>query len=67
MSCGGEIVLFLTLSYFPQAHPDMDYIVRDKLMFERVIGMEFLEPSEKSIFYNGNDLSPGMLYISVCL
>ena len=50
MSCGGEIVLFLTLSYFPQAHPDMDYIVRDKLMFERVIGMEFLEPSEKSIF-----------------
>ncbi len=39
-----------------QALPDMDYIVKDKLMFERVIGMEFLEPSEKSIFYNGNDL-----------
>lgn len=34
----------------------MDYIVKDKLMFERVIGMEFLEPSEKSIFYNGNAL-----------
>lgn len=33
----------------------MEYIVKDKLMFERVIGMEFLEPSEKSIFYNGND------------
>lgn len=44
------------LRYLPQAHPDMDYIVKDKLMFERVIGMEFLEPSEKSIFYNGNDL-----------
>lgn len=35
----------------------MDYIVRDKLMLERVIGMEFLEPTEKSIFYNGNDLN----------
>ncbi|KAJ4930861.1 hypothetical protein JOQ06_025164 [Pogonophryne albipinna] len=45
-------------SVIDHAHPDMDYIVRDKLMFERVIGMEFLEPSEKSIFYNGNDLSP---------
>ena len=43
------------LRYSLQAHPDMDYIVKDKLMFERVIGMEFLEPSEKSIFYNGND------------
>lgn len=36
----------------------MDYIVKDKLMFERVIGMEFLEPSDKSIFYNGIDLWP---------
>lgn len=40
----------------PQAYPEMDYIVKDKLMLERVIGMEFLEPIEKSIFYNGNDL-----------
>ncbi|XP_038567465.1 meckelin isoform X2 [Micropterus salmoides] len=39
-------------SIIEHAHPDMDYIVKDKLMFERVIGMEFLEPSEKSIFYN---------------
>lgn len=43
----------------------MDYIVKDKLMFERVIGMEFLEPNEKSIFYNGND--PDRLDISVCV
>lgn len=43
------------LPHLPQAHHEMDYIVKDKLMFERVIGMEFLEPSEKSIFYNGND------------
>ncbi|KAK7881077.1 hypothetical protein WMY93_032327 [Mugilogobius chulae] len=34
------------------AHPGLDYIVRDKLMLERVIGMEFLEPNDKSIFYN---------------
>nr|XP_043874362.1 meckelin isoform X1 [Solea senegalensis] len=39
-------------SIVDHAHPDMDYIVKDKLMFERVIGMEFLEPNEKSIFYN---------------
>ncbi|KAM7383519.1 hypothetical protein PAMP_003165 [Pampus punctatissimus] len=39
-------------SIIDHAHPDMDYIVKDKLMFERVIGIEFLEPSEKSIFYN---------------
>lgn len=34
----------------------MDYIVKDKLTLERVIGMEFLEPIDKSIFYNGNSL-----------
>ncbi|KAM9310306.1 meckelin [Pholidichthys leucotaenia] len=39
-------------SVIDHGHPDMDYIVKDKLMFERVIGMEFLEPSDKSIFYN---------------
>ncbi|XP_075965443.1 meckelin isoform X2 [Anarhichas minor] len=39
-------------SIIDHAHPDMDYIVKDKLMFERVIGMEFLEPSDKSLFYN---------------
>lgn len=43
--------------YLPQAHSDMDYIVRDKLVFERIIGMEFLEPTDKSLFYNGNDFS----------
>uniref|UniRef100_I3JFI6 Transmembrane protein 67 n=1 Tax=Oreochromis niloticus TaxID=8128 RepID=I3JFI6_ORENI len=39
-------------SVIDHAHSDMDYIVKDKLMFENVIGMEFLEPTEKSIFYN---------------
>uniref|UniRef100_A0A3B4B8P0 Uncharacterized protein n=1 Tax=Periophthalmus magnuspinnatus TaxID=409849 RepID=A0A3B4B8P0_9GOBI len=34
------------------AHPALDYIVRDKLMLERIIGMEFLDPNDKSIFYN---------------
>lgn len=57
------------LPHLPQAHPDMDYIVKDKLMFERVIGMEFLEPSEKSIFYNGNDplVQTGCTFLFVCL
>ncbi|XP_041844911.1 meckelin isoform X2 [Melanotaenia boesemani] len=39
-------------SFIDHAHPDMDYIVKDKLTLERVIGMEFLEASEKTIFYN---------------
>lgn len=45
------------------AQPDMDYIVRDKLVLERIIGMEFLEPSDKSIFYNDETHSfSAMLY-----
>ncbi|KAM8826582.1 meckelin isoform 1-T1 [Synchiropus picturatus] len=52
-----NIRAYYTMNHFlgsiiDHAHPDMDYIVKDKLAFERVIGMEFLEPSEKSIFYN---------------
>uniref|UniRef100_A0AAZ3R2C3 Meckelin n=1 Tax=Oncorhynchus tshawytscha TaxID=74940 RepID=A0AAZ3R2C3_ONCTS len=39
-------------SVIDHAHRDMEYVVRDKLFFERVIGMEFLEPMDKSIFYN---------------
>ncbi|XP_029928029.1 meckelin isoform X2 [Myripristis murdjan] len=39
-------------SIIDHANRDIDYIVKDKLLFERVIGMEFLEPGEKSIFYN---------------
>lgn len=39
-------------SVIDHAFPDMDYIVKDKLMLEKVIGMEFLEPVDKSIFYN---------------
>ncbi|OWK61420.1 Meckelin [Lonchura striata] len=33
-------------------HKEMDYIVKDKLLLERILGMEFMEPIEKSIFYN---------------
>lgn len=39
-----------------QAHREMDYIVKDKLLFERLVGMEFIEPLDKSIFYNGKYL-----------
>uniref|UniRef100_A0A674IVK4 Transmembrane protein 67 n=1 Tax=Terrapene triunguis TaxID=2587831 RepID=A0A674IVK4_9SAUR len=41
-------------SFIDHVHKDMDYIVKDKLLLERIIGMEFMEPMEKSIFYNGN-------------
>ncbi|XP_060906552.1 meckelin [Labrus mixtus] len=58
-SCNGleqQAKAYNTMNYFlgsiiDHAYPDMDFIVKDKLMFERVIGMEFLEPSDKSIFY----------------
>ncbi|XP_028983915.1 meckelin [Betta splendens] len=52
-----NIRAYYTMNHFlgsviDHAHADMDYIVKDKLVFERVIGMEFLEPADKSIFYN---------------
>lgn len=31
----------------------MDYFIKDKLLLERILGVEFMEPMEKSIFYNG--------------
>ncbi|KFP71627.1 Meckelin, partial [Acanthisitta chloris] len=39
-------------SFIDHVHKDMDYIVKDKLVLERILGMEFMEPIEKSIFYN---------------
>ncbi|XP_077383861.1 meckelin-like [Festucalex cinctus] len=46
-------------SVIDHAHPDMDYIVRDKLALERVMGMEFLEANDKSIFYSDEGHSFG--------
>ncbi|KTF91569.1 hypothetical protein cypCar_00033752, partial [Cyprinus carpio] len=49
----GLLVVFCSLRMlFSQAHREMDYIVKDKLLFERLVGMEFIEPLDKSIFYN---------------
>nr|XP_033788678.1 meckelin [Geotrypetes seraphini] len=39
-------------SFIDHAHKDMDYFVKDKLLLERILGMELLEPIDKSIFYN---------------
>ncbi|XP_053323888.1 meckelin [Spea bombifrons] len=39
-------------SFIDHAFKDMDYFVKDKLLFERMLGMEFMEPMDKSIFYN---------------
>ncbi|KAF7691901.1 meckelin [Silurus meridionalis] len=44
-------------SVIDHGHREMDYIVKDKLLFERVIGMEFIEPLDKSIFYNDDSHS----------
>ncbi|XP_021118293.1 meckelin isoform X2 [Heterocephalus glaber] len=39
-------------SFIDHVHKEMDYIIKDKLLLERILGMEFMEPVEKSIFYN---------------
>uniref|UniRef100_A0A8I3WNZ1 Transmembrane protein 67 n=1 Tax=Callithrix jacchus TaxID=9483 RepID=A0A8I3WNZ1_CALJA len=38
-------------------HKEMDYSIKDKLLLERILGMEFMEPVEKSIFYNDESYS----------
>ncbi|KAH0517635.1 Meckelin [Microtus ochrogaster] len=45
-------------------HKEMDYFIKDKLLLERVLGMEFMEPMERSIFYNdeGHSFSSVLYY-----
>ncbi|KAF4798028.1 hypothetical protein TURU_066463 [Turdus rufiventris] len=51
-------------SFIDHVHKEMDYIVKDKLLLERLLGMEFMEPIEKSIFYNdeGQSFSDVLYY-----
>ncbi|KFO35277.1 Meckelin [Fukomys damarensis] len=50
-------------SFIDHVHKEMDYIIKDKLLLERILGMEFMEPMEKSIFYNDESYSfSRMLY-----
>ncbi|NWW96197.1 MKS3 protein, partial [Rhynochetos jubatus] len=51
-------------SFIDHVHKGMDYIVKDKLLLERILGMEFMEPIEKSIFYNdaGQSFSDVLYY-----
>ncbi|XP_042317912.1 meckelin isoform X2 [Sceloporus undulatus] len=51
-------------SFIDHVHKEMDYIVRDKLLLERILGMEFMEPMDKSIFYNdeGHSFSDVLFY-----
>ncbi|KAM9095924.1 meckelin isoform 3-T3 [Sarcophilus harrisii] len=44
-------------SFIDHVHKEMDYFVKDKLLLERILGMEFMEPVEKSIFYNDENYS----------
>ncbi|XP_063780176.1 meckelin [Pseudophryne corroboree] len=39
-------------SFIDHAFKDMDYFVKDKLLLERMLNMEFMEPMDRSIFYN---------------
>ncbi|XP_028592350.2 meckelin isoform X1 [Podarcis muralis] len=51
-------------SFIDHVHKEMDYIVKDKLLLEKILGMEFMEPMEKSIFYNdeGHSFSDVLYY-----
>ncbi|KAM6281994.1 meckelin isoform 1-T1 [Porphyrio hochstetteri] len=51
-------------SFIDHVHKEMDYIVKDKLLLERILGMEFMEPLEKSLFYNdeGQSFSDVLYY-----
>ncbi|NXG61020.1 MKS3 protein, partial [Hemiprocne comata] len=51
-------------SFIDHVHKEMDYIVKDKLLLEWMLGMEFMEPLEKSIFYNdeGHSFSDVLYY-----
>ncbi|XP_041513183.1 meckelin isoform X2 [Microtus oregoni] len=51
-------------SFIDHVHKEMDYFIKDKLLLERVLGMEFMEPMERSIFYNdeGHSFSSVLYY-----
>ncbi|ELK32210.1 Meckelin [Myotis davidii] len=44
-------------SFIDHVHKDMDYFIKDKLLLEKILGIEFMEPMEKSIFYNDDGYS----------
>ncbi|KAM4704943.1 meckelin [Rhinophrynus dorsalis] len=44
-------------SFIDHAFKDMDYYVKDKILLERILTMEFMEPLEKSIFYKDENHS----------
>ncbi|XP_039733059.1 meckelin isoform X1 [Pteropus medius] len=44
-------------SFIDHVHKEMDYFIKDKLLLERILGVEFMEPMEKSIFYNDEGYS----------
>ncbi|XP_075776499.1 meckelin isoform X2 [Pelodiscus sinensis] len=41
-------------SFIDHVHKDMDYIVKDKLLLERILGMEFMEPMEKILVFTAS-------------
>uniref|UniRef100_A0A4W3JEK8 Transmembrane protein 67 n=1 Tax=Callorhinchus milii TaxID=7868 RepID=A0A4W3JEK8_CALMI len=44
-------------SFVDHSLRDLDYIVKDKLLLERIIGLELNEPTDMSIFYNDETYS----------
>ena len=41
------------MSPFLQGLKDVDYITKDKLLAEKVFGIEFFDADQRSVFYNG--------------
>ena len=46
-------MLLLYSLFNGQGMRDIDYMVKDKLLFEQILDMEFYDPAEKGFFYNG--------------
>ncbi|KAE8599242.1 hypothetical protein XENTR_v10017114 [Xenopus tropicalis] len=44
-------------SFIDHAFKEVDYFVKDKMFLERLLSMEFMEPMDKSIFYNDENHS----------
>ena len=45
----GDFMIFIVF----QSLKDVDYVVKDKTLLENILDTEFLDASEKGIFYNG--------------
>lgn len=55
--CSIPILAVTAISLLPlQSIRELDYMVKDRLFLEKVLGMEFYDAMDRSLFYNGKKL-----------